>query len=217
MNIKHQTAVWLNRITVMLLTLFISTQLHADDLWEVVRNEQGIEISLSKVSGSNYKMFRGEAMISAQAETIMAMLTHPDSCSLWRYKCKTFISLGDSYHLMINDLPWPLSDRFVITRNILTDESTLQITHVPLSELPPEQTNNLPDHDEHDGMIEMDEYNGFWKVEQLNSDEVNVIFQMQANPAGSIPAAVINNGVVNNPFNSLLSLRKHVATLSNVN
>ena len=210
MNVKQQTLA-------VVLACFISTPLHADDLWEVVRNEQGIEISLSKVSGSNYKMFRGEAVISAQAETVMSALTHDDSCSQWRYHCKAFISLGDSYHLLMNDLPWPLSDRFVITRNILTDESTLQITHVPLSELPIEQTNNLPDHDGHDGMVEMNEYSGFWKIEQINSDEVNVIFQMQANPAGSIPAMVINNGVVNSPFKSLLSLRKHVATLSTLN
>jgi len=214
MSLKQPTVVGLNYIVTMLLALFVSTALQADDLWEVVRNEQGIKISLSKVSESSYKMFRGEVMISAQANTVMSALLNDNSCSQWRYHCKTFISLGDDYHLMIQDLPWPISDRFVITQNILINAATLQISHVPLSKLSPEQASNLP---EHDGMIEMKEYSGFWKVEQSNSDEVKVIFQIQANPAGSIPALIINNGVVNNPFNSLLNLRKHIATLSNLN
>lgn len=210
MNAHREIVRSKNSFLPMVLLFLIVNPLYADDSWEVVRDEQGIEVSLSNVSGSEYKMFRGETVMMAQAETVMNVLTEVDSCHLWRFRCKTYLPLGDDTTFVVNDLPWPLNDRFVITHGVLSDKTTLKITRVPLAELTAEQASQLPDHD---GLVEMGEYSGYWKLDVIDNDKVSVRYQIRADPAGSIPAAIINEGVVNNPFNTLLKLRDYVEGL----
>ena len=199
----------LKRLTTMVLPLVVAAPLYAADSWEVVRNEDGIKVSLSEVEGSNYKMFKGETVISTSVEKVMKSLSRSSSCKLWRFKCGAFISLGDNYYYRVNTLPWPLTDRFVVTRNVRTDNTTMEITYVPVSKLPSKIAQKLP---EHDGLVEMQDYSGSWKLEERPKNRVKVTLEIRANPAGSIPAAVVNKGVVDNPFNTLLKMSNYLAS-----
>lgn len=194
-----------------MLAFFVAAPLYAAGSWEVVLNEQGIKVSLSKVKGSDYKMFRGETEISTSVDRVMTALSRSSSCKIWRFKCGAFVSLGDDYYYRGNTLPWPLTNRFVVTRNLRTDKATMQITHIPVSKLPAKIARKLPNHD---GLIEMQDYSGSWKVEEKRDNRVKVTLEIAANPAGSIPAAMVNKGVVENPYNTLLKLSDYLESKS---
>ncbi len=190
----------------LLVPLFLSVPVQAAS-WEVARDEQGIKVSLSDVGGSDYKMFRGETVIATSVGRLMTAFSDQSSCKSWRFKCGAYVSLGSGYFYRRTTLPWPLSDRFVITRNTQPNETTLLITHIPLAKLPKNIIAKLPDHD---GLVEMKQYSGSWKLKQINEGEVEVVYEIRGNPAGNIPSSMVNKGTVDAPFSTLLKLKEYL-------
>ena len=60
-----------------------------------------------------------------------------------------------------------------------------------------------------DAYVRMDGY-GYWKIHELNNDLLEVTFQMQVDPGGSIKAWMANMFVSDSPFYTLLGLREAV-------
>jgi len=213
MTNKCRITLLLKNLTSMLLALLVVTPLYAINSWEVASEEQGIKVSLKTVEGADYKMFRGETIISATIEDLMTALSNSNSssCETWRFKCSQLVSLGDNHLYQVNNLPWPMTDRFVVTHNVRINKSTMEITHIPVSELPPEIAEKLP---EHQDLVEMQDNSGFWKLEEVSKGKVKVTFEIRANPGRSIPTGVINKGALKRPLYTLQKLSDHFASKS---
>ncbi|WP_339545055.1 START domain-containing protein [Pseudomonas sp. RA_35y_Pfl2_P32] len=194
----------LHRIAVLcgLSTLMACTMVQAED-WKVVKNEDGIKISLSEVSGSDYKSYQGVTLMKTTVAKLRALQDDVVGACAWIHECKSQKLLkheGDqSWTYSQFNTPWPVTAR----------DSVLHITTVVgadgsltrnLEGLP----NYIP---EEKGYVRVTEVKGFWKFVP-KGDQVEVIYQVHTEPGGSVPAMVANKFVVDAPFNTLKALKE---------
>ena len=63
---------------------------------------------------------------------------------------------------------------------------------------------------EKDDFIRIDKSDGFWFLQQTDSNLTQVTFQMHTEPNGTIPAWLVNSFVVDAPFDDLTALKERV-------
>jgi hypothetical protein len=185
--------------------------------WELAKEAENIKVYTATISGSDYKAFRGESVIAAGLNQLMAVLDDTPNFVDWMYNCKSPIllhkaSLLDRYQYLQNDFPWPAKDREMILRNEISQDpqtrvTTVKLSSVPLAQLPETAQTAMP---KVDGVVRMEGVQGFFELTPLADGQTNVVFQLHLNPGGGLPASLVNTQIVDNPFETLKALRKHV-------
>jgi len=88
--------------------------------WKEKKNKKGIVISTSSVEGSSFKAVRGEMVVKARVEALVALVEDMDACPNWAAMCKDArvekrVSDSESFAYIYNDIPFPVADRDVYT------------------------------------------------------------------------------------------------------
>ncbi|MDR6715190.1 hypothetical protein J2W83_004830 [Pseudomonas hunanensis] len=170
--------------------------------WKVAKDEGGIKVSLSEVAGSEYKAYRGVAVIKAPLAKVRALQEDVAGACAWVYECKSQKLLkheGDqSWTYTQFNTPWPVTPR----------DSVLHITTVEgadgsLTRTLEEQPKYLP---EEKGFVRVAQVQGFWKLVP-KGDSTEVTYQVHTEPGGSVPSWLANKFVVDAPFNTLRQLK----------
>lgn len=186
--------------------------------WNLEKDKDGIQVFTSAVAGSDYKAFRGETIINAELNQLMALLDDTEGFVHWMFNCKSpkllyKASLLDRYQYLINDFPWPAADRELILRNEISQDPATRITRVKLSgvdvnALPAAAKAAMPTKTD---AVRVEEVVGFFELTPLSDSQTKVIFQLHLNPVGSLPSGLVNAMIVDNPFETLKAMRKRVA------
>lgn len=185
------------------LLLLASTAVHAED-WKLAKDEDGIKVYLSEVTGSQYKAYRGVVTVRADIATLRAMQEDvPGSCA-WIHECneqKSLKSEGDKHWSYSRfNTPWPVTPRDSVIEVTTLEGSdgsvTRQLKGVP-AYLPEEK-----------GFVRVSKVEGLWKLTPKAGGEVEVIYQVHTEPGGSIPSWLANSFVIDAPFNTLKEMRE---------
>lgn len=170
--------------------------------WQVVKDEQGIKVSLSEVAGSQYKAYRGVTLIQAPLAKVRALQEDVAGACAWIHECKTQKLLkheGDqSWTYSQFNTPWPVTPRDSIVR-----VTTVQEADGSLVRKLEGQPTNLPDEK---GFVRVSQVKGFWKLVP-KGDSTEVTYQVHTEPGGSVPSWLANKFVVEAPFNTLKGLK----------
>jgi len=103
------------------LPLIASAQVEGVDYdWTEKKNKNGIAISTSSVEGSFFKAVRGEMVVKAGVEALVALVEDMEACPDWAAMCKESrvekrVSDKESFAYVYNDIPFPVTDRDVYT------------------------------------------------------------------------------------------------------
>jgi len=179
------------------------TAMAAPDEWKLAREEDGIKVFLSKVSGSRYQRFRGEVEIKADVATLSDLQENLRVACKWLYACADMRLLkndgDDTWVYMTTDLPWPAAPRDMVlhVHTERSDDGSL-IRHLDAA---PDYAPTGP------GLIRVRQLSGTWKMQPLSDTRTEVTYQLQAEPAGDIPSWLANQFVVDAPMVSLKTLR----------
>lgn len=171
--------------------------------WQVAKDEEGIQVSLSEVAGSKYKAYRGVTVIKAPLAKIKALQEDVASSCAWVHECKSQKLLkheGDqSWTYTQFNTPWP-----VTPRDSILHVTTVQEADGSLMRKLEGEPKYLP---EEKGFVRVAQVEGFWKlVPKVDSTEVT--YQVHTEPGGSVPSWLANKFVVEAPFNTLKALRE---------
>lgn len=170
--------------------------------WQVAKDEEGIQVSLSEVPGSKYKAYRGVTVIKAPLAKVKALQEDVAGACKWVHECKSQKLLkheGDqSWTYTQFNTPWPVTPR----------DSVLHVTTVEqadgsLLRKLEEAAQYLP---ETEGYVRVSQVQGFWKLVP-KGDSTEVTYQVHTEPGGSVPSWLANKFVVDAPFNTLKGLR----------
>lgn len=175
--------------------------------WKVAKEEDGIKVSLSDVSGSQYKAYQGVTTINASVAKLRALQEDVAGACAWVHECKMQKILkvdGDKAWTYTQfNTPWPVTPR----------DSVLQITTVEGAD--GSVTRNLlgaPKYiPEEKGFVRVAQVEGFWKLVPKSANETEVTYQVHTEPGGSVPSWLANKFVVDAPFNTLKALRARAA------
>ena len=171
--------------------------------WKLARDENGIKVYLSQPIGSDYQSFRGVARIKADIPTLSRLQENLTIACKWLYACADMRLLkvdgNKTFVYLTTDLPAPASVRDMVlqVQTELLDNGTV-IRHLSaIKGMEPEV----------DGVIRVNELHGEWIMVPRGERETEVTYQMQADPAGAIPAWLANRFVIDAPMVTLKTLR----------
>lgn len=177
------------------------------DNWVEVKDKEGIKVFTRTNSVMSFKEFKGSMKIEGKVSDVLSVLYDVDALKVWGHnlsRSELIERKGDSVQVYyaVAKAPWPYKDRDGIYRNKFSWDKELKILVVEIDLIEPEN-----DQYSDNGFVRMDGY-GFWKFKELISGEMEVDFQMQVNPGGSIKAWVANMFVSDSPFYTLKGIRE---------
>ena len=188
------------------LTVALAGVAQAED-WKVAKDEDGIKVSLSDVPGSDYKAYRGVAVINASVGKLRALQEDVAGACAWIHECKLQKVLkheGDkTWTYSQFNTPWPVTPRdsvLLITTQEGADGSITRNLEGQPKYLPEEK-----------GFVRVAEVKGFWKMVPKGPNQTEVTYQVHTEPGGSVPSMLANKFVVDAPFNTLKALRERAA------
>jgi hypothetical protein len=199
-------------LVITLFSVLFSFSIHAaasdSSEWELEKEKEDIQLKIytREISGSSLKEFKGEMIVEAKLTTLAALLLDSNAAPQWMHQCEKFevIEQSDPRNAVIyfiNAAPWPASDRdAVISSSMIQDPETLTL-RVDIKAL----VDRLPKNDDY---VRIPRMTGLWSFSLLSDGKVKVVYQVHAEPGGSLPAWLTNSVVVDTPYYTLRNMLK---------
>ena len=181
---------------------------YSQDGWELAKDSEGIQIFTRRVEGSDFKEFRCTTTMDAALTALVAVYQDVDAYAEWMPNTSEVRMLevqGDTAHVhyLVNPAPWPVADRDAVYRFRYSQASSSKMVTIEMDGLP----DLIP---EESGRVRIPRAGGFYRFTPMGDGRVRVVFQLQVEPGGNIPAWLVNWRIVDGPFKTLKRLRERV-------
>lgn len=178
----------------------------ADSEWRVDRNKDGIRIESRTVTGWDIREIRGTTEYAGPISSLLGVINDASAAPrLNEIVSQSSITQraadGSQQVYMVLDMPWPLTDRdALMLRETKVDPQTGAVTIID---------NAAQDamHPVKDGLIRIVRSRNQWQLSPKPDGTILIELRMLSDPAGKIPASVINSLSVDAPFKTLSQLR----------
>ncbi|MFI5153006.1 MAG: START domain-containing protein [Chitinophagales bacterium] len=188
------------RISMFLFFIYISpSMLYAQQEWTLKEEEAGIKV-YSRHGDSKNNEIKVELTISAKLSDVAAVLLDIPNYSEWSYNCQRSYVLkqltqNDIYFYNEVKTVWPASDRDVVARMKITQDSATKIMKVHTMSDP----HFIP---EKKDLVRVPFSDETWTVTPLYDERVKIVYFLQIDPGGAAPAWLINLFSTKAPFES---------------
>ncbi len=180
--------------------------------WKLRKEESGVKIYTRSVEGSPFEEFRATVVIPKTSLTgVLDVITDVKNYPVNFPNCSSAKVLeqrgkySDIHYLTIK-APWPVADRDAIyeaTTSISDNGKYAQIKLVPRGDYTEAKPN----------FIRVKNGTGYWELQELAPNTIQVVYQFHADPGGEIPGWIANSVIVINPLKTMESLRDKVQKL----
>jgi len=173
--------------------------------WKLRKQKNGIDVYSKDADGSAFESFRAKTTFSCSIETFVAALQDLEAMPEWGYNVRNIKVLkeeADTLQIYYSEAtaPFPFSNRDGIYQNCYRWNKEKQTLKVEITLLP----DYLP---VNDGLVRV-KGEGYWQVKVCEDGKLDVVFQMQVDPGGNIPAWLANLFTDETPYKSLFKLRE---------
>ncbi|MDB4919974.1 START domain-containing protein [Mucilaginibacter sp.] len=198
------------RIAIILLLLLKITNVSAQTEWKLKNEKNGIKVYTSEVTGSKFKAIKVDCELRATLSQIVKVLLDIKGCPEWLYHTKLCVlikqvSPSELYYYSEISIPWPAQNRdFVAHLKVYQNAETKVVTiHGPaVPGFVPVK----------DGIVRVQSSKGLWIITPLTNNRIKVVYTLQLDPGGNIPAWLVNLFAAEGPMKSfqglLLQLKK---------
>ena len=177
--------------------------------WEVIEERDGIVVSRRPVQDRAFPRLRAVGEVRGTPYEILAILLDVPAHVAWLPDClasNILRRLGPWRYVIYTrtDAPWPVSDREAVIENeviFLDPPSKLKVKFDAIS---------APDVARARGTVRMKSLSGFYSIEAIDDERSLVHYELDADPAGSLPAWLITMQSTHNPLQTLAGLRKRL-------
>lgn len=174
---------------------------------ETYEEDLDIRVFTREVANSELKEFKGVTHIKAPVSAFVALLKDTAVSTEWmkdvvEYEVLDEVSETESLVYTVNAAPWPVTNRDAVIRSHMSQDEN-QVVTVKLSAEPEGKAKN-------EDYVRMPELTGFWQFTPQQEGVVEVVYQVHANPGGSLPTWLVNSIVVETPLETLTNLHEKV-------
>jgi len=186
--------------------------LSADAPWVKIREKNGIVLSKRSVPNSPISEFKGETNINARVEVIEAVLRDIPAYAEFMFNCREgrlikAYGKDDLIILNVTDMPWPLADRDVVVRSIVSKDFQRGVFSVVLQGLQePESSRYCPVRKDR---VRMHDLQGIFIIEIVDREHTRISYIVHADPVG-IPSTLTNFFSDDNPYGTLTGIKRMV-------
>lgn len=183
--------------------LLIAWNSQARDNWVLEVEKEGIRVYTQLDGASPYKQIKVTTTINAPVEKVLEILMAFNSYKLWMNHVTEshLINQTDSiyYVFTLEDAAWPMQNRYQVSK-IRLDQSgtstTLDFRSVP---------NYI---EKRTDAIQIKQYEGFWSLNARPNHQCTLEYVLIQNPGGHVPPWLANFNAVENPFQSVVNLKR---------
>lgn len=179
--------------------------------WKEISKEDGITCWQRPVPGTSLVEFRGQTVIEAPMRMVLAVLHDNKRKKEWmentiENRLLRYSAPGKTTIYNRLGSPFPLiSDRDMVVKTdleIRAKEKRVLIEGKAVEDAvqPP-----VP------GVVRMPRLEVHWDIQAIDANRTNVIYQVQADPGGSIPQWLVNLASKKLPHNTLAKMRKQMS------
>jgi hypothetical protein len=192
--------------TLMMIVHIISVS--AQDDWKLQKNKDGIQVYSAEVPDSKIRAIKVVASYDATPGEIADIVMDINTATEWVSRLKSCslvkrVSQNELYYYSEVNLPWPASNRdFVahLTRSENMQTRTITIDGPAVAGLVPEKK----------GTVRITNSVGKWIITPIDNNQVRVEYALHVDPAGSLPAWLVNMFSSDSPMEIFENLRKEL-------
>lgn len=198
---------WIAHVMAVGLAGLALSSLAKDDGWRLDKEQDAVQVYSRAVPGWSIREIRAVTVIPARLPSLVAVITDPKASGQMSEVVKqTTIRQQDSatrYQVhSILDMPWPVKDRDMLNqRDIRQDPNTGEVTIVDTA---------LKNDAQGGEYVHIERSTQRWTLKPMSEGRVSVELRVLTDPAGPIPASVVNLMAVDGPLQSLKKLRELV-------
>ena len=176
--------------------------------WTLKTDKEGILVYTQDLENSPFKAIKTVCTIDATLSSLTAVLLDINNSKEWVYATKTCTLLKkfsptDLIYYSEVEIPWPLTNRdFIVQLKVSQDPKTKAVT-IEGDTKPtylPEKRNVVRIHRSYSK----------WVIMPLTNGQLRIEYTLEVDPAGTVPAWLINMFATKGPFESFKELRKQV-------
>lgn len=177
--------------------------------WKLSKDKDGIKVFESSTSNSGYKSIKVECTIGGNFDKLAYVLTDVAHHKDWIYNNKNAYLLkklnpGEFYYYSETYLPWPMANRDAIAHMKITRDT---LNHC-LNVVEVGEPNYLP---EKSGIVRVPRFSVNWHVTMPAANQLNIVYILEVEPGGNIPAWIANMFVDKGPYESFKKLEEIVS------
>jgi hypothetical protein len=194
-------------IAAIVLLSLTSHELRAQEDWRLKRNDDGIKVYTKNTENSNFKTIKVECIINARMSQLVAFLLDVDRQCDWVYnnKCSRLLKKVCGNEIIFYSeisVPWPCTNRDYISHITITQPSPALVVIDARAE--PDLVPNQ------EGKVRVRTSNARWEVTPLGPGQLKIVYTVKFDPAGSVPAWLVNMFVTKAPYQTFMKLREGV-------
>ena len=193
-----------NFLTFLFLITFYSNS-YAQNSWTLHTEKNGVKVFTKSILTSKVKALKIETTLNASPSQLVAVLLDIDREKEWVYNTKSCVvvkkvSASDLYYYSEVTLPWPAQNRDFIAHVMVSQHPSTKIITIDA----PCVSGFVP---EKPGVVRIVESVGKWIITPLSKNQLKVEYSLAVDPAGSIPAWLVNLVASQGPLETFRMLK----------
>jgi len=185
--------------------LLLSVVALAQQPWKLVRSSDGIRVYTKMDDNSFIKIVKAETEIKTSLSACFSLLTDIQNQPSWVFNCKNpqILKKIDNFHWYYYtqiDVPWPISDRDIV--------SYVETTQDPVTKTLVVKSTGKPDFiPENPECVRVPQLTSYWIFEPLSNGMIHVTLKLKLDIGGSIPQWITNLFVTKGPYYTLKNIK----------
>jgi hypothetical protein len=178
------------------------------DGWKLAKEKDGVKVYTRVAENSKLKEFKTVADVNAAPEDLVQVLLNADEYPSWMANIKKSELVEqptEDVFFAYSELsvPWPFDNRDNVIKSTITSDTKTGSYRVDMTMVP----DYLP---EKKGVVRIVEGGGYWAFTPNGDGTTNVYHEFFADPAGRVPAWLVNMFIVDGPYKTIMELREMV-------
>src|SRR3569833_2908833 len=176
--------------------------------WKLKNEKDGIKVYVGAVPDSKFKAIKVDCELNTTLSQLVKVLLDIKTCPEWVDHTKSCtlikqVSPSELYYYSEINIPWPAQNRdFVAHLKVHQNPETKVVTVDG-----PAVDGFVP---EKDGIVRVHSSKGLWILTPVKKGGVKVVYTLQTDPGGAIPAWLVNMLVASGPMISFQALKLQI-------
>lgn len=180
------------------------TSVYAQTNWQLKNEKDGIKVYSSAVSDSKFKAIKVECELHATTSQVVEVLLDIKACPDWVDHTKSCtlikqVSPSELYYYSEINIPWPAQNRDFVAHLVVHQNPETKVVTVD----GPAVSGFVPNKN---GIVRVHSSKGLWIITPLKKELVKVVYTLQVDPGGNIPAWLVNLLATQGPMKSFEGL-----------
>lgn len=174
--------------------------------WKLVKDVQQIQIYVKDIPGSNLKELKTIAQFDCSMDALLSLLIDIPAQPKHQFACMhskrvQYINSKEQYFYQTLDMPWPISNRDGIFKQVIGSKSNDQIVYL--------ETNSEKDYLPIDpNFVRVPSLHSTWVIKKIGENKLIGEYTIKVDPGGMVPAWLVNLFIDKAPYESVLNMRK---------